>query len=73
MTDPTNERRTINLWPAAGGQLGLSKNATYEAAARGAIPGAFRIGKRWLVSREPFERFLSGAATNGATDRGAAA
>ena len=57
---PSTERRTINLWPDAGGQLGLSKNSTYEAAERGEVPGAFRIGKRWLVSRETFERFLSG-------------
>jgi excisionase family DNA binding protein len=70
MKEPTNERRTINLWPAAGAQLGLSKNATYEAAERGDIPGAFRIGKRWLVSREAFEKFLSGGET---PNRGAAA
>ena len=48
----------MNLWPDAGQQLGLSKNATFEAAHRGEIPGAFRIGKRWLVSRSALERFL---------------
>lgn len=68
MSESTNERRTINLWPAAGAQLGLSKNATYEAAERGEIPGVFRIGKRWLVRREVFEKFLTDAR-----DRGAAA
>lgn len=55
-----NERRTINLWPEAARMLGTGKNATYEAAARGEIPGAIRLGGRWLVLREPFERFLNG-------------
>jgi hypothetical protein len=52
------ERRTMNLWPDAGNALGLGKNATYDAALRGEIPGLFRIGKRWLVSREAFERAM---------------
>jgi excisionase family DNA binding protein len=54
-----HQRRTINLWPDAGRQLGLGKNATYEAAERGEIPGVFRIGGRWLVSREAFDRALA--------------
>jgi len=48
----------MNLWPDAGRLLGLGKNATYGAADRSEIPGAFRVGKRWLVSREAFERAL---------------
>jgi hypothetical protein len=54
------ERRTINLWPDAGQQLGLGKNATYEAALRGQIPGVLRIGSRWLVLRDVFERAMRG-------------
>jgi predicted DNA-binding transcriptional regulator AlpA len=54
------ERRTINLWPDAGRALGLGKYATYGAAERGDFPGAIRIGGRWLVLREPFERVLKG-------------
>jgi hypothetical protein len=46
------------LWPDAGRQLGLSRNATYQAADRGQIPGVIRIGRRLLVCRDPFERFL---------------
>lgn len=52
------ERRTLNLWPDVGRQLGLSKNAVYEAAHKGQVPGAFRIGSRWLVSIEAFEKAL---------------
>jgi hypothetical protein len=51
-------RRTMNLWPDVGRLIGLSKNAVYEAAGRGEIPGLVRIGRRLLVLREPFERFL---------------
>jgi hypothetical protein len=60
MKHPTEEkgRKTMPLWPEAGQALGLGKNGTYEAAERGEIPGAFRIGGRWLVSVAVFEKFL---------------
>lgn len=48
----------MKLWPTTGKTLGLGKNGTYEAAARGEIPGAFRIGGRWLVAVDSFEEFL---------------
>ena len=66
MSQEKIERRTIKLWPDAGQMLGCGMNATYEAAAQGKIPGAFRIGKRWLVLREPFERFLRGGVEQSA-------
>lgn len=40
-------------------KLGLGKNQTYAAAKRGELP-TIRIGKRWLVLREPLERILEG-------------
>ena len=52
------ERKTINLWPDAGRQLGLSKNATYEGARRGEIPGAIPY---WL----PLACFRSRHGFNG--------
>jgi hypothetical protein len=61
--EKTNERRTLNLWPDAGRALGIGKNATYEAAERGDIAGAIRMGGRWLVLRDPFERMLRGETT----------
>jgi hypothetical protein len=60
-------RKTIDLWPEAGTILGLGRNATYAAAASGQIPGAVKIGGRWIVLRSVLDRFLSGA------DRGSAA
>ena len=40
--------------------LGIGRNQAYEAVRRGEIP-AIRIGKRWLVLREPLKRMLGGA------------
>ena len=42
------EKVTVPLWPTAGRALGLGRNATYEAAARGDLP-VLRIGGRILV------------------------
>lgn len=52
-------RRTINLFPDAAVILGLGRNAAYEAAARGEIPGLIKIGKRYLVSVEGLNQVLS--------------
>jgi excisionase family DNA binding protein len=43
----------------AGKKLGLGRNATYEAIARGEIP-SIRIGKRILVPVAALERLLAG-------------
>jgi excisionase family DNA binding protein len=58
--DPGNskERKTMDLLEAAR-VLGIGKYAAYEAAARGEIPGVFRIGQRYLVSREAFDRAIA--------------
>lgn len=52
------ERQTLDLWPETGRRLGLGRNATYEAAKNGEIPGLLRIGGRWLVAREALEQAL---------------
>jgi excisionase family DNA binding protein len=54
------ERRTIDV-PEAGRILGLSRNAAYDAAARGDIP-TIRIGKRLLVPKAALDRMLGGEA-----------
>ena len=38
----------IDLWPATGEILGLSRQSTYDAAQRGEIP-TIRIGRRLIV------------------------
>lgn len=49
----------MDLWPDTGHMLGLGRNATYDAAARGEIP-TIRIGRRLLVPRAALERMLAG-------------
>jgi len=48
---------TLNLWPATGRLLGLSRQATYDAANRGDIP-TIRIGRRILVPTAALARLL---------------
>jgi Helix-turn-helix domain len=43
-------------------KLGIGRNQLYEALAGGKIPGAFRLGRRWLIPRVAYERMLSGNA-----------
>lgn len=60
MAEKTDERLVYDV-PEAGALLGLSRAASYEAAARGQIP-TIRIGKLLKVPKTAFERMLSGAA-----------
>ena len=55
------ERMTIPVWPDAGQMLGLGRNATYDAVARGEIP-VLRFGRRILVPRKALERLVNGDA-----------
>src|SRR5207237_1746928 len=74
------ERMTVPVWPDAGQMLGLGRNATYDAVARGEIP-VLRFGRRILVPRKALERLVNGDAAcrimetknpaPGATDNGA--
>jgi excisionase family DNA binding protein len=50
------ERKTVNIDGAAR-ELGLSRNAAYEAARRGEIP-TIRIGRRLLVPRAALDAML---------------
>jgi excisionase family DNA binding protein len=36
--------------PRAAALLGISKDLAYDLARRGELPGAFQLGRRWLVS-----------------------
>jgi excisionase family DNA binding protein len=45
--------------------LGLGVRATRRAIRAGKIQ-AIRVGRRWLVLREPFEKMLRGAGSKGA-------
>jgi excisionase family DNA binding protein len=52
------ERPTMTIVEVAWA-LGISNQHAYRRAKAGEIPGAFRFGRRWVVSREAFNRFLS--------------
>jgi len=62
--EKTNEigtdRLTLSV-PEAGRLLGIGKNASYEAAARGDIP-VIRIGGRLLVPRRGLQHLLDQAS-----------
>ena len=54
-----DDRLAIPPWPDTGKRLGLGRNATYDAIARGDIPSV-RIGHRILVPLKALERMLEG-------------
>jgi excisionase family DNA binding protein len=51
--------RLVLTVPEAARLLGISARSYYQAAARGEVP-ATRIGRRLVVSRSAFDRFLEG-------------
>jgi excisionase family DNA binding protein len=51
--------RLVYTVPEAGGLLGLSRNASYQAAKRGEIP-TIRVGGRLIVPKVAFHRMLEG-------------
>jgi excisionase family DNA binding protein len=53
------ERLTVPVWPDAGKTLGLGRNATYDAVARGEIP-VLRFGRRILVPKKALARLVDG-------------
>ena len=57
-TGPSRGGATYSVKEAAA-LLGVSSNAAYEAVHRGEIP-TIRIGRRILVPRAAFDRWLSG-------------
>jgi excisionase family DNA binding protein len=57
MTDQDDDQRLVYQVPEAGALLGLSKNASYEAAKRGDFP-TIRLGKLIRVPKAAFHRLL---------------
>ncbi len=50
-------RATLSISEAAW-ELGVCTETAYRQAKSGQLPGAFKFGRRWIVSREAFERWL---------------
>ena len=64
-----DERKTLTVVEAAN-ILGIGRNTAYELARQDKLPGALRLGRRILVSRQALEAFLEGKGdTGGAAGR----
>jgi excisionase family DNA binding protein len=60
--DSSNEdQRLVYEVPEAGAMLGLTRNASYDAAKRGDIP-TLRFGKLLRVPKAAFHKMLQGAS-----------
>jgi excisionase family DNA binding protein len=55
---PNDGRATLNLEEVAA-LLGVSRAYIYARAKCGDLPGAFRLGRRWLVSRRALDTLLT--------------
>jgi excisionase family DNA binding protein len=60
MTEKTG--KVVMTVPEAGAKLGLGRNSSYEAAARGEIP-TIRIGRLLKVPKVAFDRMLEAAGS----------
>jgi excisionase family DNA binding protein len=60
-TGDRGDRRLVYGVPEAGEMLGLSRNASYEAARRGDLP-TIKIGKLLRVPKAAFDRMLDEAS-----------
>ena len=59
--------RLVLSVPEAGALLGLTRNASYEAAARGEIP-TLRFGRKLRVPRMALERMLEDGQSRNASE-----
>jgi excisionase family DNA binding protein len=58
----SRDARLVYEVPEAGAMLGLTRNASYDAAKRGDIP-TIRIGKLLRVPKAAFHKLLEEAGT----------
>jgi excisionase family DNA binding protein len=56
--------------PVAANMLGISKDLAYDLARRGELPGAFQLGRRWLVSLIRLRAAVHGTEDDRAEDVG---
>lgn len=56
-TKELRSRTTVTIEEAAK-VLGIGRGTAYEAAARGELPGALRLGGRWVVATAPLLRAI---------------
>jgi excisionase family DNA binding protein len=63
VSDQENDARLVYQVPEAGALLGLSRNASYEAAKRGDFP-TIKLGKLIRVPKAAFHRLLDSPTNN---------
>ena len=59
MVTETKEPATVKVEEAAR-ILGIGRQTAYELAAQGKLPGALRLGRRWVVSLKVLNAWLEG-------------
>ena len=64
MKETLNVRMTLTVQEAAD-VLGIGRQNAYQLAGQGNLPGAFRIGRKILVSRNCLLRFIDGGFHDG--------
>ena len=63
------ERITLTIAEVSSA-LGISERTVYEMARTGRLPGALRLGGRWLVRRDLLETALEAKATPASIEQG---
>jgi excisionase family DNA binding protein len=53
------DRRATMTIEESADYLGICRSGAYSAAQRKELPGAFKIGGRWLVSKAILEKFIA--------------
>ncbi len=64
MTTDTKEPKLALSAEEAFAVLGISRPHGFRMLREGRIPGAFRLGKRWIISRARLEEFLKNPESN---------
>jgi excisionase family DNA binding protein len=64
MVAKTAERRTYTPSEAAR-YLGCTRQHLYALLEAGQVPGGMRVGGRWYVGREAFDRWINGEQSPG--------
>ena len=59
MVIETKESATVKV-EEAGANSCIGRQTAYELAAQGKLPGALRLGRRWVVSVKTLTAFLEG-------------
>lgn len=60
MSNSTNTTKRVMTVKEAAAYTGWTTHELYRRLERGQIPGATRVGERWVIRRDPLDRWLQG-------------